>query len=440
MINFMNNDSLFIRMRGTTMNGKKIFSAFGLVIVIAATLWLAHYFYLRHIYVISEDAFQKADIVTVSTEDVSGNIKNLFVKEFQQVKKGEPLFKTDDSLYRKQVKLLQEKLSALEFKKKSMKNKLSQLKIQIPEQVKMAQDKLKAEQQQLSMLKNKESMAFVNYRASVEKASSGVDAAKKGVEAAKTNLKRWENQYKRFKDLYEKGIISKQQFEEIESAYSAAQFKYQKALAELKSAEEELKEAKSLINNVSIVRKERKALEAKIAATKKQIRVAKATLKSIEELKNLIKSLDKEIAATKTGLEKAEILLSHTTVKSPINGVVAKKWREKGDFVTPGLPVYSLYNPKTFYVLAWIEEDKLKNVKAGADTEAELEVCGKTCEGKVVSIGTAAGSTFALIPRDTSQGEFTKVTQRIPVKIRLENVPQVCIKPGTSVTVYIRKD
>ncbi|WP_456397606.1 HlyD family secretion protein [Desulfurobacterium sp.] len=422
------------------MDGKKIFSATGLIIVIAATIWLGHYFYLRHIYVISEDAFQKADIVTVSTEDVSGNIKHLFVKEYQNISKGEPLFKVDDSIYKKQVKMLEKKLSALKFKKKSLENKLSQIEVQIPQQVKMVQDKLKAELQQLSMLQNKEAMALTNYRASVEKAKSAIEAAQKGVEAAKTDLKRWQNQYKRFKELYKKGIISKQQFEEVESAYSAAQFKYRKALAELKSTEEGLKEAKSLINNVYIVRKEKKAIEAKIAATRKQITVAEASLKSINELKNSIKSLEKEIEATKAGLEKAKILLSHTLVKSPINGVVAKKWREKGDFVTPGLPVYSVYDPKTFYVLAWIEEDRIKNFKVGADTKAELEVCGKTFEGKVISIGTAAGSTFALIPRDTSQGEFTKVTQRIPVKIKLEDVPNVCIKPGTSVNVYIRKD
>ncbi|WP_457567272.1 HlyD family secretion protein [Desulfurobacterium sp.] len=422
------------------MRGKRIFSVLGVIIVIAATLWLGHYFYLRHIFVISEDAFQKANLVTVSTEDVSGNIKKLYAAEYQKISKGEPLFKVDDSIYKKQVKMLQEKMAALEFKKKSLENKLSQIEIQIPEQVKMARDSLKAEMQQLSTLNNKEAMTLTKYRAAVEKASGALEAARKGVEAAKTDLERWKNQYERFKKLFQKGIISKQRFEEVESAYSAAQFRYQKALAELKNARESLKEAKSLINSVYIIKKEKKALEAKIAATKKQIKIAKASFNSIKELKNTIKSLEKEIAATKAGLEKARILLSHTTVKSPINGVVAKKWREKGDFVTPGLPVYSIYNPDTFYVLAWIEEDRLKNIKTGAEAEAELEVCGKTFKGKVESIGTAAGSTFALIPRDTSQGEFTKVTQRIPVKIKLEDVPQACIKPGTSVTVYIRKE
>jgi len=422
------------------MNGKKWFSIAGILVIVAATAWLGHYFYLRHIYVISEDAFQKANITSISTQDVSGKIVKLYAKEFSKVKKGNPLFEIDSSLYKKQVESLEKKIEALNYKKLSLKEKLSKIEKQLPQQVKMVADKLKGEKEKLSILENKEKLYLTEYETAASKAKSAVKAAETGVEAAKTDLERWKNQYERFKKLYEKGVISRQQYEQVKAAFKGAEFKYQKAIAELEAAKENLKSALSLRNKVNIVKKEKEALKTQISATEKELKIAKANLKSIEELKNSISALEKEIEANKTQLEKAKILLSHTVVKSPVDGVVAKKWREKGEFITPGLPVYSIYDPESFYVLAWIEEDKIKEFKAGSKVKAELEVCGETFDGEVSSIGTAAGSTFALIPRDTSQGEFTKVTQRIPVKIKLKNVPLNCIKPGTSVTVYIHKD
>ncbi len=436
---FVNCDSQFYS-GGGRMAGKRISSIGGIVVIIAVSAWLAHYFYLRHIYIISEDAFQKAKITSVSTQDVSGKITKLFVKEFSTVHKGDPLFKIDDSIYKKQVAILENKIKALEFKKASLQTKLKKLENQLPEQVKMVKDKLNGEMEQLSILDNKEKLASNRYKTSVTKAQETIKAAEKGTEAARTNFKMWNNRFERFENLYNRGIISKQQFEEVKTGYKSAEFKYRESLAKLVAAKENLKSAESLKNNIEIVKKERNALKSQISVTKREVRITKENLKAIEELKNSIKALTKEIDATEKGVEKTKIFLSHTLVKSPVNGTVAKKWREKGEFVSPGLPVYSLYNPNSFYILAWIEEDRIKDFKVGSKVKAELEICGKEFEGKVTSIGKAAGSEFALIPRDPSQGEFTKVTQRIPVKINIKNVPETCIKPGTSVTVYIHKD
>jgi len=169
------------------------------------------------------------------------------------------------------------------------------------------------------------------------------------------------------------------------------------------------------------------------------LRISKADLGRIDELRKSIKELSAQIRATERTLEKTKILLSHTEVRAPVSGFVAKKWRETGDFVSPGLPVYSIYDPSTFYVLAWIDEDKISDVKIGSSAKVVLEACGVELEGKVSSVGVSAGSVFSLIPRDTSQGEYTRVTQRVPVKISLSNVPLECIKPGTNVTVYIKR-
>ncbi|ADY73506.1 secretion protein HlyD family protein [Desulfurobacterium thermolithotrophum DSM 11699] len=418
---------------------KKLFSIVGFLLIAFITFSLFYYFYQRHIYVITDDAFQMADVVSVSTQDASGKIVKLFKKEYESVSKEEPLFKVDDSLYRKDVEILKAKLESLKQKKKELSEKLSRLKEQLPADVKISKENLKALEKKLNQLKYQELMEKTNYETSTQKAESSLKAAEKGLEAAKVSFNHWKNQYNRYKRLYKKRIISKEQLEEVELAYKEALYKLESAKARLQAAKGDLENAKSLKNRIAIIRKQQEEVKNKIEALKEQVKISKANLKKINELSHSIRQLEEDIKSIESQIEKAKILLSHTLVKSPVEGFIAKKWKEEGDFISPGLPVYSIYNSKSFFVLAWIEEDKIKDIKVGNKVKVELEVCKKTFKGKVYSIGTSAGSIFSLIPRDTSQGEYTKVTQRIPVKIKVEKVPPVCIKPGTNVTVYIKK-
>ena len=418
---------------------RKVFSLVGIFLIGLVTLWLFYYFYRRYVYVITDDAFQMADVVSVSTQDISGKVIKLFKREYEPVKEGEPLFKVDDSIYRKDVDALKAKLESLKIKREELLRKLSRLKEQIPASVKINQENLKALEKKLQQLEHQKLLEKTNYETSVEKAKSEVRAAEKGVEAAEVSLDHWKNQYERYSRLYQRRVISREQFEEVELGYKEALHSFEAAKARLQVAKENLKSAKALKNRIEIVKKQQEELKNKIKSLREQIKISKADLKRIEELNYSIQQLEEEIKSTEHQLEKVRILLSHSLVKSPVKGFIAKKWKEEGDFVSPGLPVYSVYNPESSYVLAWVEEDKVRDIKVGSRVKAELETCKETFKGKVSSIGTSAGSIFSLIPRDTSQGEYTRVTQRIPVKIELEDVPLRCIKPGTNVTVYIEK-
>ena len=131
--------------------------------------------------------------------------------------------------------------------------------------------------------------------------------------------------------------------------------------------------------------------------------------------------------------------LEHTRIKSPINGVVAKKFIHAGDYATPGFPIFSIYDTDNVFVRAQLEETKLKGVALGQTVDLEVDAFSKrTFQGKVIKIGDATGAQFMLIPRDTTTGEFTKVVQRIPIKIQITDDPDHLLKPGYSVTVGIR--
>ena len=418
---------------------KRLLTLSGAVAVLLITLWFLLFLYERFVYVVTDNAFQSADIVNVSTEDVSGYITELYKKEFQPVKKGEPLFKVDDSSLRKELKSLEFQISSLISRKRELEQRLSRLKKQLPAGVRMAEFQLQAAKEELSALKAQLKRTEILYNTSVSEAASAVNASKYALKAAEVNYSRLKNRFERFKRLYERRVISLQQFEDVKSAYYEAKARLEEARSKYRVAQEKLKEANSLKQQVVAIRKKISAYRKRIGELRQRLLSQRAELERIGELRHSIASLDRKIKSLREKAGKVKLLISHTLVRSPISGVVAKKWREAGDFVSPGLAVYSVYNPETFYVLAWVDEDKLPYVKQGSRAEVELDACGKTFEGQVYQVGVSSGSVFALIPRDTSQGEYTKVTQRVPVKIKLSGVPLSCIKPGTNASVKIRK-
>jgi membrane fusion protein (multidrug efflux system) len=142
----------------------------------------------------------------------------------------------------------------------------------------------------------------------------------------------------------------------------------------------------------------------------------------------------------KAAREQASLNVVYTKLMAPFRGVIAKKYIDPGDFAAPGLPILAMYDPATLHVIANLEESKVKHVKLGADTDLFLDAYSGRLRGKVIRIGEATAAEFALIPRDVSAGEFTKVVQRVPIKISLpprEKYP--FLKPGLSVTIGIEK-
>jgi len=412
----------------------------GLLVILGVTMWVAYFFYQHHRFVITDNAFQMADIVNVSTQDVSGKLVKLYKKEFQEVRKGEPLFKIDDRIYRAQVKALEHAVRGMIDKEKKLKVQLERLKEELPANYSEALKAYRASTREIEALREEIKTARVNYTTAVESARAEVEASRSALKAAQESYETVKRKFERFKNLYLRRVISKQQYEEMRATYFGALAKLEAARAKSRAAEENLKRAESLKFKVSALEKKLEALKEKSLALKEQVRSAEAQLKRIEELKKAIEELKEGIKSKEAQLERARELLANTLVRSPVNGVVAKRWKEPGEFVSPGLPVYSLYDPGSFYVLGWIDEDKVRFIKSGSKALAELEACKKEFKGRVVSVGTSAGSVFALIPRDTSQGEYTRVTQRVPVKVRLKGVPPECIKPGTNVTLYIKKE
>ncbi len=130
--------------------------------------------------------------------------------------------------------------------------------------------------------------------------------------------------------------------------------------------------------------------------------------------------------------------LDLSVVKSPITGTVIKKIGNVGEVGAPGSPIVMVADLKSLYITANIEETELHKVKPGQDVDFTIDsIPGFDFSGKVISIGDATVSTFSLLPAQNSSGNFTKVVQRVPVKISIKDYQGQRLLPGMNAVVRI---
>jgi membrane fusion protein (multidrug efflux system) len=143
--------------------------------------------------------------------------------------------------------------------------------------------------------------------------------------------------------------------------------------------------------------------------------------------------------AKEAALNAARVNLGYTKIEAPDDGTVGERQVRPGQLVSPGTQVIS-FVPRIKWVQANYRETQLTNVKVGDAAEITIdEYPGRVVHGKVLQIAPASGSQFALIPPDNATGNFTKVVQRIPVKIALEDSSFAnSLRPGLSVIATVR--
>lgn len=126
-------------------------------------------------------------------------------------------------------------------------------------------------------------------------------------------------------------------------------------------------------------------------------------------------------------------------VKAPANGTLVQNKVQKGQMVTPGQPMGTLVDLEQLYIVANIEETDYKDVKESSTVKIQVDGAPEnTIKGKVKQRGSATASTFSLLPQQNASGDYTKVVQRIPVRISMDSYPDSLV-PGMNATVRIDK-
>jgi membrane fusion protein (multidrug efflux system) len=172
------------------------------------------------------------------------------------------------------------------------------------------------------------------------------------------------------------------------------------------------------------------------AAIQRDIANLTSALKQVDLLNAEILQARAAAARAAALQRQAELNLGYTTIVSPIDGVVGNRSLRVGQFVQAGTQLMAIVPAEGAYVVANFKETQLTHVQAGQAVDIEVDTFpGQVVHGHVDSIAPASGQEFALLPPDNATGNFTKVVQRIPVKIALDAAhgPAIALRPGMSV-------
>ena len=166
---------------------------------------------------------------------------------------------------------------------------------------------------------------------------------------------------------------------------------------------------------------------------------AEAERRSKAVLESQYNQLVADLHAKEAALEVAQVNLGYTRIVAPADGTVGERQVRTGQLVSPGTQVMTFVE-NTRWVAANFRETQLTNVKVGDPAEIRVDVYpNQVIKGRVLEIAPASGSQFALLPPDNATGNFTKVVQRVPVKIALDDSPITSqLLPGLSAVVTVR--
>lgn len=251
------------------------------------------------------------------------------------------------------------------------------------------------------------------YQGSLSMTKRELKSAEAGRRAASAKLAQAKSDYERLEPLFKKGTVSKQSRDHAWFAYQTAKAENQRARQEVLVSQSQASNARvGFLNGVQVPPPDLMAAQVKIAH--QQFNEAEARL------------------------AQQQLKLSDMVIRSPSDGIVNKTLVNQGEYVAAGQPLLMMNNPANLWIEANIKETDIAVVEVGQPVNISVDAFpDATFSGKVVVVGRAATSQFALLPNPNPSGNFTKITQRIPVRIAITKGPLEQIGPGMMVEVDI---
>jgi len=212
-----------------------------------------------------------------------------------------------------------------------------------------------------------------------------------------------------------------------------------------KKANSDLKRDENLFKEQAITRKQLEETEFQIASANQELTNAQTELATannrIAVLRQNVNRAMALIEMKKTKIKETEIKLSYTKIITPSAGKIGKKNINIGQFVQAGTPLFSIVNDSSYWIVANFKESQLGSLQEGKNVKIRLDAFPDlTIEGTIASLSDATGAKFSLLPPDNSSGNFIKVTQRIPVKISINNQAAFKNKLRAGMSVFITVD
>ena len=335
-----------------------------------------------HLDQVTNDAYVRGDLTPLSTK-VPGLVREVNVNDYQQVHKGDVLVQLDDDDYKAQVA---QAAAGVEAAKAALENN--------------------RRQRQLQDAKIERALA------GIDQSKAEITAAEDGKEATQADVTRTRLERARQEALLKTNSTTQQTVEKAVADEERFSAQYASRDADLAQAH-------------TMLRSNEAAAEAE--------RRSKAVLESQDM------QLVADFHAKEAALEVAQVNLGYTQILAPADGTVGERQVRIGQLVSPGTQVMTFVETIR-WVAANFRETQLTNIKVGDPAEVRVDTYpGKVFKGRVLELAPASGSQFALLPPDNATGNFTKVVQRVPVKIALDDSTLTSeLRPGLSAVVTVR--
>ncbi len=326
--------------------------------------------------------------------------------------------------YRDQVNIARSKANTAQAELRRQEAGLARLRLEVPIQVEIARRSLAAAQAD-------QARAQDALKLTEDEVEKGIEEAQAGLEAAKADLVLAQQEYTRFTILQKEEAVPLRRAQEATQARDAAEARRKLAAAKLARAQADQ-------TRIEVAKRTLEAAEKTTQKASKGVDLAEIGYAQIREVERQTDVKKEDVEDARRALAAAEDTLGFTQIRAPFPGVVVKRYRHLGDFVSAGVAVLSMYNPNLMYVEANLEETRLPGVAPGNAVELRIDAFAEPFRGRVVWINKSTGAQFALMPRNVVSGEFTKVVQRVPVRIQIEKddrYPQ--LRAGLSVAAAI---
>jgi membrane fusion protein, multidrug efflux system len=359
----------------------------------------------------TDDAYLRADLTPLSTK-VAGLVATVAVSDYQTVKAGDLLVKLRDDDFRAQ---LQQAEAAVVSGEDALVNNRRQKELQ-DARIMQAEDGIRAAEADIAAAE-----------AGIDAANSAISNAGSGIEATKSDVERTLLERRRQEALIASESATRQKLEQVVA--DEKRFR-----AQLASSEAGLAAANAQLasRQADLVR-----AQARLASTKSELEAQKRQRAVLDSQELLLRA---DLEAKKAAGNLAHTNLGYTRITAPEDGIVSERKVRPGQLVSPGTQVISLVQHE-IWVQANYKETQVRHVRPGDPAEIRVDAFpGMVLKGKVDNVSPASGSQFALLPPDNATGNFTKIVQRVPVKIVLAAGQSLNerLRPGLSVIATVR--
>jgi membrane fusion protein (multidrug efflux system) len=359
----------------------------------------------------TDDAYTRADLTPLSTK-VAGLVAKVTVSDYQSVKTGDLLVELRDDDFRAQVQQAEAGVASGEA---SLINNQRQKELQ-DARILQAAENVHASEAQIKAAD-----------AGIEAAHSAIANARSAIAGTKAEAQRAQLERRRQEALIATESATHQKLEQVVADQ-------ERSAATVASREDDLATATAQLAS----------READLARARAQLGSSMAELETQKRQRAVLDSqellLRADLNSKRAALSLATTNLGYTRIVAPEDGVVSERKVRAGQLVSPGTQVISLVQ-RDIWVQANYKETQVRHIHTGDAAEIKVDAFpGIVFRGKVDQVAPASGSQFALLPPDNATGNFTKIVQRVPVKILLQpgQAELDRLRPGLSVIATIR--